>query len=179
MSPSEQKLDYDTLWVVRYVWFLYGLRCKNRRVLEVMRPTLWLAGPWSPFSSAVPLGAQLQAEAACSLQKALPGLHRTMGKGGKGLPSLRKGHPSLTLTHCKERTFHGPVSVPRMLSYGNLTIQKIEDAKQGMEMWALCKRQSPARPASRICVLNPRLPPLRSALTSPEGPDVAGKPRGL
>lgn len=143
MSPSEQNIDRDTVWVVRYVWFLYGLRYKNRRVLEVMRPRLWLAGAWSPFSSAVPLGAQLQAEAACSLQKALPGLHRAIRKGGKGEPSLRKGHPCLTLMHSKERTFHGPVSVPRMLSCGNLTIQKIENAKHGMEVWALCKRQSP------------------------------------
>ena len=170
MSPSEQKIDHDTVWVVRYVWFLYGLRYKNRRVLEVMRPNLWLAGAWSPFSSAVPLGALLQAEAACSLQKALPGLHRTIWKGGKGELSLRKGHPCLTLMLLKERTFHGPVSVPRMLSCGNLTIQKIENTKHGMEI---------SRPAPWICILNPRLLPLRSALMSPEGPDVAGKPRGL
>ena len=111
MSPSERKIDYDTLRVVRCVGFSYGLRCKNKGV-------------------------------------------RAVCKGGKGLPSLGKGRPCLTLTHSKERTFHGPVRVSWMLSYGSLTVPKTKDAEQGREVWTLCKRQS--LPPASVTDLRPR-----------------------
>lgn len=111
MSPSKQKIDYNTLWAVRSAWFSYGLRRKNKRF-------------------------------------------RAFCKAGKGQPSLRKGHPCLTLTHFKERTFRGPVRVSRMSSYGSLTVPKTKDAKQGREVWALCKRQSP--PPASVTDLRPR-----------------------